>query len=956
MVMFTVNGESYSYEPAEDEKLSLLDYLRNDLHLTGTKRGCEERVCNACTVLIDGKAKKSCATFMKDMDGKNVVTVEGLEAADGTLDPLQDAFIEYNAVQCGFCTPGILMAAKGLLNEKPDPTEDEIRKALRLNLCRCGTYPRVVMAVQKAAAVMRGDEAPVYHPFDLSTSKESFIGKSIPRRDLPDKVTGRTRFYADMQFDNMLYGKAVYAEYPHAKILSINTKPAYDVPGVVLVLTAKDVPGKNRFGVLCPDQPVFCDKRVKYIGDTVAVVFAESNKAAEEGVKKVEVEYDELPVIGSIEEALAPDAVLIPDIDNPPHPMAFISGERGNICKDVKLHRGNVDGEFANCAAIVEESYVTQRQEHAWIETDGAISTLDEDGKITVYAPNQSPFADRDQLAAILGMDVDDVRIIHMPAGGAFGGKTELTTHAPCAIATLKTGRPASMVLSRRDSLRTHPKRHGYNMTYKIGADETGKIKAMAVEITSDAGAYASWSPRVLEQGLSYCTGPYYVPNLNLHLQGVYTNNMIAGAMRGFGAIQSHFGAESAIDKLAEELNMDPLELRRVNALDRNLPMTTGQYPNTQGIDYKNTIKGAHRLIEKLNPKLTAMRAEGKIVGLGIASGWRSVAGGLGPAEVAGATFTLKPDGRVFFGIACTEMGQGSHTSLAQMAAEITGISWDDFDICAGDTQKVPYGGGVMASRGVYLWGHPTIKAAEQFREDLVEAAASLLNIEQDAMKLENSTFVSTETGDKLLTLVELASKLKDPLSVTVDFELPKSNPVAENTNEDNHIPASEYNPHQTVSYNTTIAVVEINPETGKVTIPYMGAVVDGGRIINPDAAKQQIEGALIMGTGYAMTENFKVENGINVTNSLGKVKIPRFDNYPPNLEVHFTEATDQTGPFGSKGIAEVAVLTPAPAVCNAIHDAVGIRINTLPVNDHLEEIKYAAKKILAYNQSKAVK
>lgn len=942
MIDFMVNGNAVHYEPVPgEEKLCLLDFLRERLHLTGTKRGCEERVCNACTVLVDGVAKRSCAVLVKDMEGKSVTTIEGL-GKDGELDPVQAAFVEYNAVQCGFCTPGLIMAVEGLLHANPNPTVEEIKKGLKLNLCRCGTYPRVISAVIKAAAVLRGEEAPEYHPLDLSRGN-SFIGKSIMRRDLPDKVTGRTKFYADLYFENSLYGKAVYAEYPHAKIVSINTSPAYEVEGVQLVITAKDVPGVNRHGVLCKDQPVICDDRVKCIGDVVAAVFADTRAAAEEGAARVKVEYEVLPGVFSIEDALAPGAPLIPDVNNQPHPMGYIAGEKGNICKEVDVHRGDVEEAFGRCAVVVEGEYHTKRQEHAWIETDGAISAM-EDGVLTIYAPNQSPFADRDQLVDILGMSPDQIHVKHMPAGGAFGGKTELTTHALCAIGTLRTGRPVRMVNTRKDSLRTHPKRHPYDMAYKVGADKDGKILAMTVNTVSDAGAYESWSPRVLEQGISYCTGPYYVPNFHLHLEGVYTNNMVMGAMRGFGAIQTHFGAESIMDRLAEELHMDPLELRRRNALDKDLPMTTGQYPNTQGIDYKNTIKGAWRLRERLMPQVEEERRQGRIVGVGIASGWRSVAGGLGPAEQAGATFTLKPDGRVEFGIACTEMGQGSHTSLAQMAAELTGIAWGDFDIVAGDTFKVPFGGGVMASRGVYLWGHPTIKAAHQFNEALTEEAAVQLGMGVDEIKLENSLFVSSSTGETLMTLAELAARTDKKLSAWVDFLLPKSNPVAPNTNEDKHIPPDQYNPHQTVSYNTTIAMVRIDPATGVVTVPYLAAISDGGRIINPDAASQQIEGGLIMGYGYAMTEDFKIKDGINVTNSLGKVKMPRIDNIPDKLEVHFTDANDQTGPFGAKGIAEIAVLTPAPAICNAIYDAVGVRVHTLPVNDHLEEIKQAAQ------------
>lgn len=946
-IQFRVNEQPVSCELREGEaRRTLMDYLRNTLCLTGTKCGCEERGCGACTVLVDGVAKKSCSVFLENLSGVQVLTVEGLEV-DGKLDPLQEAFLEYNAVQCGFCTPGILMSAKGLLHDNPDPTEADIKKALRLNLCRCGTYPRVILAVQKAAAVMRGDEAPAYHPQDFS-QEGSFIGRSMPRRDLPDKVTGKTKFYADYRFDDMLYGKAVYAQYPHANILSIDVTAASDSEGVQVVLTAQSVPGVNRYGVLCPDQPVFCYSRVRHIGETVAVVFADSKEAAEAGASKVEVVYDELPGVFSVEEALKPDAILIPDPGNTPHPMAYIAGEKGNVCKEVHLRRGNREEAFARCSTVVQGAYRTKTEEHAWIETDGTLSEIDENGNVAVYAPNQSPFADRDQLAAVLGLPPDRVRIKHMPAGGAFGGKTELTTHVPCALATLKTGRPASMVLSRKDSLRTHPKRHPYDMEYRIGADADGKILAMDAYITSDTGAYASWTPRVLEQGISYSTGPYYVPNFELCCQGVYTNNMVKGAMRGFGAAQTHFAVECLMDELAEKLGMDPLELRRINALDRDLPMATGQYPNTQGIDYKNTLKIASSLVEDLEALVEQERTRGNLVGIGVASGWRSVAGGLGPDENAGARFALTPMGRVVFGIACTEMGQGSHTSLAQMAAEVTGVDWDDFDIVAGDTSVVPPGGGVMASRGVYLWGHPTIKAGKAFRASLAQAAAQVLGLDSGELAVRESRIVSALDGRVLMTLAELAQEVAEPIEVQVDFQLPKTNPVAENANEDAAIPASEYNPHQTVSYNTTVAAVRIDPRKGGVDVLYLGAVIDGGRIVNPDAAATQIEGALIMGAGYGLSSDFKIEKGVNVANSLGKCKIPRFDTMPAKLDVRFTDATDQTGPFGSKGIAEVAVLTPAPAICNAVYDAVGVRLHELPVSAYAAQIREAAQRKLA--------
>lgn len=947
MITFTVNGRQITCDPKPQR---LLEFLREDLHLTGTKCGCDEKACGACTVLVDGEAKRSCTLQMKNMDGKAVVTVEGL-ADDDKLDPVQEAFMEYNAVQCGFCTPGLLMATHGLLRKNPDPTEQEIVKALKINLCRCGTYPRVILAVKKAAAVLRGEHPEPYKPLDLSQGG-SFIGRSMPRKDLPDKLTGKTKFFGDYYFDNMLYGKAVYPPVPHADILSIDTAPAYEIPDVELVLTAKDVPGSNRFGVLCKDQQVFCEKRVRYIGETIAVVFANTPEAAEKGAAAVKVEYKELPGIFSIEDALKPDAPLIPDPNNAPSPMCYTRGEKGNICKEAYLHRGDVEKAFAECDIIVEDTFHTKAEEHAWIEVDGAISCYDENHTLCVYAPNQSPFADRDQLADVLGLDKDQVRILHMPAGGAFGGKTELTVHAPVAIATMKTGRPARMVLKRKDSLRTHPKRHPYDMTYKVGAMKDGRIVAMKADLISDAGAYASWTPRVLEQGMSYSTGPYYIPNLDLRMTGIYTNNMVKGAMRGFGAIQSHFGSECIVDMVADALHMDPIQIREINGLERGLPMTTGQMlTDNIGIDYKNTLKDAQRIIdEKLRPLMEKEEKEGHLVGLGVASGWRSVAGGLGPDENAGAIFELMPNGRISYRIACTEMGQGSHTSLAQIASEVTGIDWQDYDIVAGDTQNVPFGGGVMASRGLFLWGHPTIAAGKKFRELLLTESGKVLGKSPEDLTIEKSIVKDAKTGEEYISLKDLVKKTGN-LKSEVDFYLPKTCPVLPNANEDHQIDPKEYRPHHTVAYNTTVAVVRIDPDKdpakGGVEVLYMGAISDGGQIINPDAASVQIEGALIMGSAFGMTNDFKIVDGFNVADTLSKTKVPRIDSLPDEMEVIFSKAEDPTGPFGSKGVAEIGVLTPAPAICNAIYDAIGLRIVDLPVVNHAAEIKEAARKTL---------
>jgi len=947
MVTFKVNGKEVQYDPSKNNA-RLLEFIRDDLHLTGTKCGCDEKGCGACTVLINGEAKRSCMFKCEKLEGAEITTIEGVPEDH----PVIQAFFEYNAPQCGFCVPGIVMASIGLLNKNPNPTKVDIAKALRINLCRCGIYPRVIGAVIKAAAVIRGDkEVPHYIPDDHSVG-DSFIGKSMPRIDAMDKITGKTKFYADYQLPNSLYGKAVYAPVPHGILKGVDTSEAEKAPGVAFVLTAKDIPegGVNRFGVLTNDQPVFVTDHIRCINEYVAVVFAETQEQAIEAAKLVKMDIEELPGVFSIEDALKPDAPIIPDPNNDDSIFGYMRGEKGNICKEYFMHRGDWNKAFSESDKIVDVHMQTKRTEHGWIEPDGCQAFIDEQGRLAIIAPNQSPFADRDQIAKIVNIPSADIHMIHVPCGGAFGGKTELTTHAYVCIGALKSGRPCRMVNTREDSIRTHPKRHGYTMDYKLGFEKSGKLKAMDIKIIADGGAYQSWTPRVLEQGLSYCSGPYYCPNFDMKCTGIYTNNMIMGAYRGFGAIQSHFGSECAFDVAAEQLGIDPIDLRMINAVERGLPMSTGQMlTGKSGVEYKKTLVEAKKLVnEKLRPMVEQLRAEGKVAGVGIASGWRSVAGGLGPVENAGADFELMPDGRVQFRIACTEMGQGSHTSLSQMASEITGVAWDDYDIIAGDTTLVPYGGGVMASRGTYLWGFPTITAGEEFKEKILKEAERICGVSADGLDIKNSVVVDKD-GNKVTDLKELAAK-GAKVNVRIDYQLPDSHPVVENTNEDHKIPDEEYRVHHTVAYATLCVVVIIDPETGKVRVRYMGQCTDCGRLINPDNVRQQIEGGLIMATSYALDEDFSITNGWPDKTTLGKQKYTRFDSMPDEIETFYCDIDDPTGPFGAKGCAEICVLSVGPAVANAVNDACGYRITELPVHMHCKEIAAAAKKWLAEN------
>ena len=734
------------------------------------------------------------------------------------------------------------------------------------------------------------------------------------------KAKGETQYVGDIRFDGMLHGKVVWSSHPHAEIVSIDTGQADRMSGVKLVLTAKDIPGKNLYGVLVVDQPVLAENRVLYIGEPVAVVFAEDFATAEKGAQAVKVTYRELPGVFSMSDALAEGAPRL--------------GANDNITKKVLLRRGDIDAAFNNADVIVEDYFSTSPIEHAYMETEAAIGVVEDDGKVAVYAANQSPFADRAQLARILGVGAEEVRVRHMPAGGAFGGKTELTVHAFVAIAALKTGRPARLALTRSESLRHHPKKHGYEMRYRIGARQDGELLGMDYEITSDSGAYTSWTTRVIEQSVAFGTGPYYIPALRGEGTGIFTNNLVMGAMRGFGANQVHFACESALDILARKLEMDPITLREKNALEFGSTMSTGQILR-EGVGFKKTLEAIRPLVES---ELLPLKQAEANVGIGIACGWRSVAGGLGPDEGAGAGLELEKDGKVLLKVACTEMGQGSLTALCQIVSDVMKIDVCSVRVLAGDTKLVPEGGGVMASRGVYLWGHAAAEASRKFRNLVLAKAATILERKEEEIDLIGDHIVEADGQKKLLSLLDLASRTGKPLSADVFYMLGKTFPMLEDANESLSIDPRFYKTHHTIAYNTTAVAVKVDRKEGGVKLLHAIVALDCGKILNPEAALTQVEAAVIMGMGYAVSEKFIIERGINKTNRLAKCGIPKITDTPGKITTVFVDNPDPTGPFESKGVAEMGILAITPAITNAIYDAVGIRVKSLPALDVLRE------------------
>ena len=573
-VELTVNGRKV--QAITDSNKTLLEFLRKDLRLTGTKESCGQGECGACSVLLDGKTVNSCMVYLHGINGCSVVTIEGL--ADGEkLDAIQKAFIDHGAIQCGFCTPGAIIAAKGLLMENSSPSEADIRNAMSGNLCRCTGYQKIIEAVKDAS----GQDV-AKHP-DFS-GDYSVIGRREPRRDLCEKATGKTQFADDIYMPDMLFVKVLRSEHPHALIKKVDVSRVKGAPGVVTVLTAADVPGENLYGYGLKDRPVIAGDKVRCYGDVLAAVVAEDEISAEMALSLIDVEYEVLPVLGTIEEALADGAPKI--------------HEKGNLLQQFFVKKGDAEQAFSQCAVIVEETFKTQMVEHAYIETECSIAYYEPiSNLLTVCSPTQDVYSDRRQVAASLALPQSKVRIVQTATGGAFGGKIDVSTEIIAALAAYKTGRAVKFRYSREESMISTTKRHPFTITLKMGANADGKILSAKATVYIDKGAYASVGSRVAIKGSLLQAGPYDIPNVAISNFLVYTNNPVGGAMRGFGQPQAAFAYESVLEMLAEKLGIDSWQMRYQNAVTPGSVLPSGQVLKTANL--KEILVKAKDYLEK---------------------------------------------------------------------------------------------------------------------------------------------------------------------------------------------------------------------------------------------------------------------------------------------------------------------------------------------------------------------
>lgn len=890
-LQMTVNGKAVDI--GIDESRFLSDVLREDLRLTGTKVGCAEAECGICTVLVDGTPIVSCVYPAFKAQGRHVETIEGLKQ-DGKLHALQQAFLDHGAVQCGICTSGLVMTAKGLLDRKAAArevvTEDDIRVALKDSYCRCTGYQSVINAILQAS----GQDVPPYIP--ATKAPANAVGKARPNPNALAKISGSARFTDDYHFPGMLFARTLRAGVPHARIVSIDASAARELRGVRAVLTHEDVPGRNAHGVVSIDWPVLCGRKVRYAGDAVAIVAADSHAIATAALDLIEVEYEELPAVTDPIAALEPDA---------PH----VHAERpdGNLLKHIKVRKGDVADGFAAADVVIDQTYRTPTTEHLFLEPECSIGVPagynpatfggahDENAargetakhdKTTIYVGSQIPYADRDQAAAALGVEPDAVRVVATLMGGGFGGKEDITGQIHAALLAEATQRPVKMLYSRQESLLVHPKRHATVIRMRTGATKDGKLTAVEATLYGDGGAYASLSEKVLTRATTHASGPYDIPNVRVDCFATYTNNVPAGAFRGFGVTQSCFAAESNMDALAGKLGLDPVELRRRNALTVGATTVTGQV-------MRESV-GLHECIDRVDGDMRAgdfrwtWDEGGKRLAWGLAVGYKNTGLGGGAPDKATAEVEAWQDpdrGLVAeVRISSAEMGQGLPGVLAACAAEELGIDADNVNVLLGDTDVCPDGGPTTASRQSYVSGNAARLAAR-------DAAARL----------------AAEPGTRVVTRHEYWAPATQPLGTGGDM-------------------------HVGFSFVAQAALCEIDMRTGEVQVRRIVAAHDVGRALNPLTLEGQIEGGIVMCIGYALTEHYIQEEGKPWTSVMARYKTPSITHAPP-ITSHIVEHELSTGPYGAKGMGELPSIVTAPAITNAIYNATGVRVRSLPVD-----------------------
>ena len=950
-INLTINGTHKKLLVGKEE--TLLNALRKASYFS-VKSGCDDGTCGVCTVLLNGKPVHSCKIKAVDVNDTEITTLEGL-SLDKTFHPIQESFVETGAIQCGYCTPAQILTTKALLDRNANPTEDEIRQALNGVMCRCTGYVRVVDAVQRAAGILRGEvrkslssielplpedtqniELPevfyrkdnsrnpipplVFTPKEMEQTK--VVGKPVVKIDAKKLAMGRPVFTDDVHLEGMLYGAMLTSPHAHARLQNIDASKARALPGVHAVLTYKDLPrikyatGGQSYPQPLPYDQVCLDDKVRHVGDRVAIVAADTLEIANKALDLIEVDYEILPAIVDMEEAMLEGAPIIHDEMD----TKGIYDARHNIVHHIEAEVGDVKKAFSEADHIFEGEYRTPKQQHVHLEPHVCISQFDENDRLVIRTSTQVPFHIRRMLAPLINMPVKNIRVIKPRVGGAFGGKQEMLLEDLCAHLTIATGRPVRMEYTRTQEFISSRCRHANIIRYKVGI-KGDQVTVSQLNLIGDTGAYGSHGLTVNMVGGFKGLTLYNPPNARFECDVVYTNTPPAGAFRGYGAMQCQYGIEVIMEEIAVKLGLDVVEFKRKNWLKIGEPMHLSEQlgEGRKGVRQALQSGGMEQCVNiglkatNFRKKRAQYRSQTGRYRHGIGMAVVIHGSGIANLDMAAATLKMNDDGSFNLLIGATDLGTGSDTILAQMAAEVLGIPPDDVIVYSSDTDFTPFDKGAYASSTTYISGGAVQKVALEIKKQILDHAANMLGLtSSESLVLEDKHVIAAD--GKRLTLAEIA--------LSSLHQLNQHQIMAT---------ASHLSPVSPPPTAAQFVEIVVDTQTGKVQVDRLLMIVDCGKVINPITAAGQVEGGMSQALGFAITEEMLFDkDGQPLNANLKQYIIPKaFDS--PATDVIFVQTYEPTGPFGAKSVSEISIDGVAPAMASAVHDATGIWMRELP-------------------------
>ena len=892
-IRFKLNGQACSI--ASNPVTRTSDVLREELGLTGTKVGCDAGDCGACTILIDGEQRFACLTAAGQLEGCDVQTVEGL-AKDGKLSPLQQAFHRYGAAQCGICTPGMLMAAQSLLNVKPNPSREEVEDALGGVLCRCTGYSKIVAAVLEAS----GTETQ-----ELPADADSGFGSRTRKVDGEPKLLGTEIYGADKAPDDSLWMRVVRSPHPRATfVLPSPEKIIEEHPGLMRILTWQDVPGNNGFGIYphIKDQPVLAKDQVRYRGEAVAALIGDRKSIEAVTDDDLRIEWHPQDAIESYESALEGKISPVQEI------------HEDNLLARGFLKKGNAESVYEQSLIKAQGTWETSYVEHAYIEPEAGYA-VKRGQRLELFVSTQTPYMDRDEVAQVLGIGPDQVRIIPSAVGGGFGGKLDCSVQPLLAVAAWILEKPIRCTFTRPESLASSTKRHPAKMKASASCDKDGSLTSLSFEGDFNTGAYASWGPTVADRVPIHCSGPYFVPNILAKTRALLTNGPPSGAFRGFGVPQSAIAHEALMDSLAEQTGIDQLEFRLKNALRKGQKTGSGQL-------LENSV-GQAECLEALQSRWQEWRKaceefnnHSEIIkrGVGIGCCWYGC-GNTSMSNPSTMRVGINSEGTITLYNGAMDIGQGANTIMIQICAEALGLPASSFQFIMGDTDLTADAGKTSASRQAFVSGRASQLAGEHLRTQIIHLAEA----EEDAnLRLDGRTlWVQDKNGEHSILLSDLLPRTNGDVLVGEGTFDPPTTKLDEN---------GQGSPYATYGFGAHIAEVEVDLKLGTTRVLRLAAAHDVGKTVNPTQVEGQIQGGVAQGLGMALMEEYVQ----GVTENLHDYLIPTVGDMP-DIEILLIEDPEPLGPFGAKGIGEHALIPTAPAILGGIRQATGVSIHRIP-------------------------